>query len=133
MQTTFKQAGVIPYRFVEGEIQVLLITSSNGKRWVIPKGWKELLETTAEAAAKEAWEEAGITGTIHTPAIGTYPNRKWGYHFPVEVFLMQVEAEHTTYPESTRRKRRWMSLPQAAQRIREPELKHLLQQVPNLL
>ena len=33
-----EQSGVIPYRIMDGQIEVMLITSSGGKRWVIPKG-----------------------------------------------------------------------------------------------
>ena len=32
-----EQSGVIPYRIEDGQIEVMLITSSASKRWVIPK------------------------------------------------------------------------------------------------
>jgi 8-oxo-dGTP pyrophosphatase MutT (NUDIX family) len=111
-----------------GKVEVLLVTSSSGKRWIIPKGWISLWMTAADSAAKEAWEEAGIEGTVLTPAIGFYNTRKWGYPCRVDVFLMSVENEMEEYPEAAKRKRQWMSIPKAIKRIREAELKQLFRQ-----
>jgi len=36
-----QQSAVIPYQIVDGEIEIMVITSSTGKRWVIPKGLVE--------------------------------------------------------------------------------------------
>jgi 8-oxo-dGTP pyrophosphatase MutT (NUDIX family) len=123
------QSGVIPYRIKDGEAEVLLITSSSGKRWIIPKGWITPWLTAADSAAKEAWEEAGIKGTVTEPAIGSYKTRKWGYPCQVEVFLMVVEAEHDDYPEAKRRARQWMSIAKAMKQVRETDLKLLLEQL----
>lgn len=122
------QSGVIPYRVKGDKVEVLLVTSSSGKRWVIPKGWVAMMLSPEDSAAKEAWEEAGVRGKVTTPAIGFYTTHKWGYPCRVEVFLMQVETEASNYPEAKRRKRQWMSVPKAIQRVREGELKHLLEQ-----
>jgi 8-oxo-dGTP pyrophosphatase MutT (NUDIX family) len=127
------QSGVIPYRMKNGEVEVLLITSSSGKRWIIPKGWITPWLTAADSAAKEAWEEAGIKGLVTEPAIGFYKTRKWGYPCQVEVFLMIVEAEFDDYPEAKRRGRQWMSLAKAMKQVREADLKLLLEQLDNSL
>ena len=74
----FEQSGVIPYRRREELVEALLITSSDGRRWGIPKGVVEPNLTSAESAAKEAFEEAGIRGRIHPESIGTYSYEKWG-------------------------------------------------------
>lgn len=124
------QSGVIPYRVRDGALEVLLVTSSSGKNWVIPKGWIAFWLTSAESAAKEAWEEAGVTGQVITPAIGAYTTCKWGYACQVEVFLLWVDVEQEEYPEAKRRKRRWMSVAKAIKRIREAELKQLLEDLP---
>lgn len=122
------QSGVIPYRINRGKIEVLLITTSSGKHWVIPKGWIPPWMTSSSSAAKEALEEAGVTGTVITPAIGRYSNQKLGYSYQIEVFSMRVEEELKTYPEAKRRQRQWMSPSQAVKKVRSPELKRLLMQ-----
>jgi 8-oxo-dGTP pyrophosphatase MutT (NUDIX family) len=119
-------SGVIPYRIQAGEVEILLVKSSGGKHWVIPKGWITPWLTSAQSAAKEAWEEAGVVGTIRTPAIGYYRIQKWGLWLNVEVFLLHVTQELSNYPESKVRARQWMSVPDAAQQIRQDDLKQLL-------
>jgi len=46
----------------DGEPEYLLVRTSNGERWTFPKGHRERGESLAEAAAREAAEEAGVTG-----------------------------------------------------------------------
>jgi 8-oxo-dGTP pyrophosphatase MutT (NUDIX family) len=62
--TILHQAGVIAYRILDGKIQVLLMTSRDTRRWIIPKGDIDAGATPAKAAEKEAYEEAGVKGTI---------------------------------------------------------------------
>ncbi len=82
-------SGVIPYRWQQdsnrsGAVEILLVKSSGGKRWVIPKGWIPPWLTPAQSALKEAWEEAGVVGTLKTPAIGYYQIQKWRLWHQVE-------------------------------------------------
>jgi 8-oxo-dGTP pyrophosphatase MutT (NUDIX family) len=65
------QSGVLPYRVTAGKVEVLLVTSTRRKRWIAPKGWIALGLSAAESAAKEALEEAGVSGHVVTPAIET--------------------------------------------------------------
>ncbi|MEG5064377.1 NUDIX hydrolase [Microcoleus sp. B3-A4] len=125
------QSGVIPYRIQDGEIEVMLITSSASKRWVIPKGLIEPDMTSQDSAAKEAWEEAGLLGKVFPDLLGTYEYQKSGYTCQVEVFLMQVEAVLEIWPEASKRKRQWVSIPKAIKRVNEPELKLILADLPN--
>lgn len=127
------QSGVIPYRVVHGRVDVLLVSSSSGKRWGIPKGWIVPTLTSAESAAKEAWEEAGIRGTVQLPAIGHYETRKFGFMIRVEVFLMQVEQQEDDYPESSSRNRQWVPANQAIKLIHRAKLKQLIEQSLNQL
>ena len=71
-----KQSAVIPFRRRDGQLEVLLITSSNNKRWVIPKGVKEPELSPRKSAAREALEEAGIEGPVSGESIGTYAYEK---------------------------------------------------------
>ena len=70
------QFGALCYRVEKGMVQILLVTSRGTKRWIVPKGWPEDGLTPAEAAAKEAGEEAGVTGTVKQRPIGVYSYEK---------------------------------------------------------
>ncbi|MEG3895740.1 MULTISPECIES: NUDIX hydrolase [unclassified Microcoleus] len=126
-----EQSGVIPYRILDGNIEVMLITSSGGKRWVIPKGLIEPDMTPEDSAAKEAWEEAGLLGRVFPDLMGTYEYYKSGCIWQVDVFLLQVETVVENWPEAYKRKRQWVSIPKAIKRVDEPELKVILRDLPN--
>ena len=125
-----QQSGVIPYRIQDGELEVMLITSSTGKRWVIPKCIIEPNMTPQDSAAKEAWEEAGLLGNVLPVALGTYAYQKGGGIFHVEVFLLQVENVLEDWPEAVKRKRQWVSPAKAVKRVDEPQLKQILLNLP---
>src|ERR1700744_2721291 len=90
------QAGVIAYRILDGKVRVLLVTSRDTGRWIIPKGNVNSGTTPAKAAAKEAYEEAGVKGNITSPipfGLYTYFKRlESGKARParVEVYLLRV-------------------------------------------
>ncbi|MGE5660210.1 MAG: NUDIX hydrolase [Actinomycetota bacterium] len=124
------QSGVIPYRILDGEIEVMLITSSTGKRWVIPKGLIERNMTPQDSAAKEAWEEAGLLGQVLPDSVGTYEYQKATGIFQVEVFLLKVENVLAEWPEANKRKRQWVNPAKAAKRVDEPQLKQIFMNLP---
>ena len=126
-----EQSGVIPYRIMDGKMEVMLITSSASKRWVIPKGLIEPNMTPEDSAAKEAWEEAGVLGLVFPNLMGTYEYYKSGCTWQVDVFLLQVETVVENWPEAYKRKRQWVSIPKAIKRVDEPELKLILGNLPH--
>ena len=126
-----EQSGVIPYRIINGQIEVMLITSSGSKRWVIPKGLIEPNMTPEDSAAKEAWEEAGVLGQVFPNLMGTYEYYKSGCTWQVDVFLLQVETVLDNWPEAYKRKRQWVSIPKAIKRVDEPDLKLILGDLPH--
>ena len=111
----------------------MLITSSTGKRWVIPKGLIEPDMTSQDSAAKEAWEEAGLLGKVDPESIGTYEYYKSGYTCEVEVFLLKVQTVLENWPEASKRKRQWVNITKAIKRVNEPELKLIIADLPNKL
>lgn len=111
----YDQASAVPYRFREGEIELCLITSSKKKRWGFPKGIIDPGETPVETALKEAKEEAGITGGIQSPPLGSYEYHKWGRSLSVIVMLMEVSETLAVWEESWLRERRWTSLGEAVE------------------
>ena len=122
----YRQSAVIPYRITEAGVEILLVTSRGGKRWIIPKGIIDPGATALESACKEAYEEAGIRGRPSATALGKYQYEKWGGVCTVEVFALKVLTELDTWPESDVRRRQWISAKEAAKTVEEPDLKKLI-------
>ena len=124
----YAQSSVIPWRKKNGEVEILVILSSKKKHWVVPKGIWEPGLTARESAAREALEEAGVEGIVSETAIGSYDYPKWGATCTVEVYGMEVtrilpDAEW----EEVHRGREWVSLKQAAIKLKQDKLKPMLQ------
>lgn len=125
------QFGALPWRLKDGAVQVLLVTSRETKRWVIPKGWPMDRLDPHQAAAQEAFEEAGLTGETAPENIGTYPYGKRLKNglvraCVVEVFALRVSRLERFWPEKAQRRRRWFTPEAAAERVHEPELADLI-------
>jgi 8-oxo-dGTP pyrophosphatase MutT (NUDIX family) len=119
---TIRQAAAIPVRAG----QVCLVTSSSGKRWVVPKGCMELGSTAGEMALQEAWEEAGLVGVLQQEPVGSYIYEKYGNVYHVIVFLMHVTEAAEDWPEKTLRQRVWLNPTQALVRIEDRGLRDLI-------
>jgi 8-oxo-dGTP pyrophosphatase MutT (NUDIX family) len=130
------QYAAIPVRFSgQGKMQVLLLTSRGTRRWVIPKGWPIRRLSPGATAAREAFEEAGLEGTIvsQTP-IGRYVYEKdlgGGANARVEVgvFLLRVSRQLENWPEQAERETQWFDPEQAADLVSEPGLAAILRSV----
>jgi 8-oxo-dGTP pyrophosphatase MutT (NUDIX family) len=121
-----EQAGAIPFRWRKGTLEVCLIRNKGTKKWKIPKGFVDSGETPEQAALKEAWEEAGITGRLVGGLIGSYEYEKWGEELTVSVFLMEVTGEEDDWQESRLRERGWSSVEEAFSMLRKHPVKPLL-------
>ena len=112
-------------------MRVLLVTSRENKRWVIPKGNPMTGLTPHRAAAQEAKEEAGVLGLICPTPLGSYRYRKRRANgaslmIDVDVFPLAVNRELATWKEQSQRERRWFSLPEAANAVDEGDLRDLI-------
>ncbi|GHD08704.1 NUDIX hydrolase [Tianweitania populi] len=118
------QVAALPWRRSGDGIEVMLITSRGSGRWILPKGWPEGGEALFDAAAREAGEEAGIAGTISPQTLGSYnyEKRSDAVSYEVQVYPLEVQSVAKTWRERGQRQRRWMSLSEAADKVREPEL-----------
>lgn len=119
---TVRQAATIPLRAG----QVCLVTSSSGKRWVVPKGCLEPGKTAGELALQEAWEEAGLLGVLQPEPVGSYVYVKYGNEYFVTVFVLQVTDAADDWPERELRQRAWLSPAQALARIEDRGLRELI-------
>ena len=129
----YKQSAVVPYRLNGSELEILLITSIRKGRWIVPKGVVDLGTTARDSAVKEAFEEAGIKGRMSEKPFGEYSYEKWGGTCRVQLFLLEVETVLDVWPEAEERRREWMTVEEAARRVKEDELKQLLLSVPDNL
>jgi len=126
------QFAALCYREQKGKVQVCLVTSRGTGRWILPKGWPVDNHTPAEAAATEAYEEAGLLGTAIPVCIGVF-----SYIKPLDetltpclamVYPLQVKRSLSDWPERAERTRRWFSRKKAAARVAEPELRRIIEE-----
>ena len=103
-----------------------MVTSRSGRRWVFPKGVIDPGHTPAEAALIEAWEEAGVVGTLDPDPVGNYVYEKLDSPHHVIVFRMRVVEIRDVWPERGFRERAWLSLAEARVRVDEPGLREIL-------
>jgi len=128
------QFGALCWRLHRGQVEVLLITSRDTGRWIIPKGWPHDGRTPAGSAAEEAWEEAGVEGQVAEAPLGLYSYDKVlkpGVAQPcvVTVFALRVARLRRRFPERGERRRKWFAAIKAARKVAEPELRALLTEV----
>jgi len=128
-----QQYGALCFRHKEGgaEIEVLLVSSRDTGRWILPKGWAMKGKKPHKAAAIEAWEEAGVRGKSNRKPAGRYTYLKEldnGDVVPciVDLFEIEVTDIKTEFKERGQRISDWASPDEAARRVREIELKSLL-------
>lgn len=130
-----EQFAAICYRkFGDNAVQVLLITSRESGRWIIPKGWPIAKLAPHQVAEREAWEEAGVKGKARKRPFGFYTyikTRADGERVPsiVQVHLLEAREIDENFPEQKQRSSQWLPPLEAAMLVREPELKSLLGKV----
>jgi 8-oxo-dGTP pyrophosphatase MutT (NUDIX family) len=117
----------------DGNARVLLVTSRDSKRWVIPKGWPMKGRSARDAAAQEALEEAGIVGRTSDSPIGTYLYLKRRDRqvdiCRVDVYVLMVERQLKNWREKGQRQVRWLTPHEAAGLVDEPGLIGILRRL----
>ncbi|WP_341874508.1 NUDIX hydrolase [Methylobacterium nodulans] len=127
-----KQVAALPIRLTQDiGLEVLLVTSRETKRWVVPKGWPMKGMKGHEAAAIEAREEAGVIGRISKKPAGyyTYDKRQPdGRTDPcrVAVYVLTVTEQLETWREKGQREMQWVGSEAATVLLQEPELASLI-------
>jgi 8-oxo-dGTP pyrophosphatase MutT (NUDIX family) len=126
------QFAALPWRLTDdGVRQVMLLTSRETGRWVIPKGWPMKRLKPSKAAEREAFEEAGLVGHIAGKRpIGVYHYEK---RLPagrllceVWVFLLRVDHQLDDWPEKAQRETQWFDTAEAARRVEEGALAEII-------
>ncbi len=131
-EKTARQYAALPYRqSKKGVLEIMLVTSRETRRWIIPKGWPISGVEPYNLAALEAMEEAGLIGKVGETPIGVYhydKRRNDGsvVHCAVDTYPLEVEQQMPTWPEQEERKTQWFAPEEAASQVQEPELRALI-------
>jgi 8-oxo-dGTP pyrophosphatase MutT (NUDIX family) len=128
MAYVMNQSGVIATQ----NGRLCMVTSRGGRRWVFPKGQIEPGHTPGEAALLEAWEEAGLVGSLEPEPVGSYIYEKDGCTHHVLLFMMRVSEIREVWPERGFREREWVTVFDAINRVDEPSLRELLKRIFNI-
>ena len=133
------QFAALCYRMRKGKPEILLVTSRRTQRWIIPKGWPMDGLRPAQSAAVEALEEAGVEGKVYNASLGVFSYTKLhvsGRALPcvAMVYPLKVKKIHDSYREVKQRKRSWYGRAEAARKVSNPELAHIIRTFdPSLL
>jgi 8-oxo-dGTP pyrophosphatase MutT (NUDIX family) len=116
---TRKSSGCVVFRHNEkDQLEILLVTSSNGKEWVHPKGGVEIDLTERASAAKEVYEEAGVLGNVGMK-LGSYRYVKNNQMQEVTMYAMAYTGEADDWPEANKRERKWFKAKKAMNKVSE--------------
>ena len=125
------QFAALCYRIKDDKLQFCIVTSRRSKRWIVPKGWPMHGETPMDAAATDAFEEAGVRGKIYPRPIGVFIYYKVRSQDELPcmavVYPLTVKKILKRWPEDRERERKWVSRKKAAQMVDDPELSVIIQ------
>ncbi|HYD44155.1 MAG TPA: NUDIX hydrolase [Phenylobacterium sp.] len=131
------QVAALPFRRGPNGVEIMLITSRETRRWVVPKGWPMEGRTHPGSAEREAFEEAGLSGAIAAHPVGVfgYLKRAKGGDIDcrVEVYPLEVAGQADDFPEKGQRETRWFLAEDAAASVDEPELRDLIRRFAETL
>jgi 8-oxo-dGTP pyrophosphatase MutT (NUDIX family) len=112
----------------------MLVTSRETRRWIIPKGWPQKGKPPHHSAAREAYEEAGVVGTVARRPVGSFAYKKRFKNgrvvvCEVYVFPLRVRRQNKKWPERRQREVKWVSASQAAKKVKEPMLSAIIRRL----
>ena len=123
------QAAAVPYRFENGKLKVMIVTSRRTGRWVFPKGSMGKAKEW-QAAEQEAYEETGVSGSVDRKPLGRYMSLKVrgddAWHVDVALYPLKIEKFYKKFPEKTQRKRKLVSVKRARKMLSQPEMGELV-------
>lgn len=129
------QYAALAYRVCgRSRTEVMLVTSRETRRWIIPKGWPQKGKAPHHSAAREAFEEAGVVGTVGRHPVGSFPYEKRLKNggivvCEVRVFPLKVSGQSKQWPEKRQREVKWLSAREAADTVQEPMLSTIIRRL----
>ena len=124
-----RQSGALPYTILNDRVVFLLVTSRRTGRWIFPKGSISSGLSAWESAAKEAQEEAGVTGEIDTTPIGTYQNTDKGLAIDIDLYPLKVEHQMESWDEMDQRLRHWALLAETKRLLADRSLSRIAEKL----
>ena len=114
---------------------MLLVTSRDTGRWIIPKGWPAKGKSPHKSAAREAREEAGVVGTIKRRPLGAFSYKKRLKNgkvvvCEVQVFVMKVKRQTAKWLEKGQRRIKWLPRTKAAKTVGDRVLGTIIRTLP---
>jgi 8-oxo-dGTP pyrophosphatase MutT (NUDIX family) len=114
--------------------EVMLVTSRETQRWIIPKGWPQKGKAPHDSAAREGFEEAGVVGAVGKRSVGSFPYQKRLKNggvtvCEVHVFPLRVRRQRKQWPEKEQREVKWLSAKEAAETVKEPMLGEIIRRL----
>ncbi len=129
------QYAALPFRLNgKTRTEVMLVTSRETRRWIIPKGWPHKGKAPHDSAAREAFEEAGVVGAVEKRAVGSFPYQKRLKNggvtvCEVHVFPLRVRRQSKEWPEKEQREIKWLPAKEAADKVKEPMLGEIIRRL----
>jgi len=124
------QVAALPWRRTGDRLEVCLVTTRETARWTIPKGWPMKGRTDADAARREAEQEAGLVGKVADAPFGTFTywkRREARFDLVrVAVYPLKVTKALAMWKEKAERRIHWLAIEDAALVVDEPELATLM-------
>jgi 8-oxo-dGTP pyrophosphatase MutT (NUDIX family) len=116
---------------LDAPIEIILVTSRQTRRWIIPKGNVDHGMSPHAAAAQEAEEEAGVLGKVSRDPLGSFTYDKYivgglCVSAKVAVFPLAVREVMDEWKESKWRRRKWFSVDEVNEAIQEPGLREII-------
>jgi 8-oxo-dGTP pyrophosphatase MutT (NUDIX family) len=129
------QYGALPYRVGNRHrAEFMLVTSRETRRWIIPKGWPKKGKSPHRSAAREAFEEAGVVGSVGRRPVGSFSYEKRmkngaSVECEVRVFPLEVKRQKQEWPEKQQRRVKWLSASKAAEKVKDPTLSAIIKRI----
>jgi 8-oxo-dGTP pyrophosphatase MutT (NUDIX family) len=115
------QVAAVCYRRRGPSVEFLLVNTNGGGKWTFPKGDPEASLSHDRAAEREAWEEAGVRGSIESRHFCLYLHSKGVFWNPpgvreyvIKAFLLEVQLAEE--PQEPARNPTWFS-PEESKKI----------------
>ena len=94
--------------------------------------------TPAGTAEREAYEEAGVKGSLlWRKPVGSYRYKKMDQatlgEIQVQMFVLAVDKQVRDWPECDERRTRWFPVCRAASLVKERDLSRLLRTIPDIV
>ncbi|MDH4469461.1 MAG: NUDIX domain-containing protein [Verrucomicrobiae bacterium] len=124
------QVGALPYVIKDGKLQVLLITSSSGNRWILPKGQQEPGMTAHEVALMEAVEEGGVLGSIRADVHTRCQMSNGSF---LQLYALKISKLLGVWPEEHLRLRRLLPLNEALELMEDRKVGRAVKRLAALL